>query len=139
MWLTRGGSLKSCYQIKKNNETKRGSNYTGFWLGKFWCFRSVIAPGRWLFTRGSHTWIRLDCTLEPRCNEGSRDWNNNLFAITRFRYIVVLFILLLLEWRKSFITNRGLLYWDSIVLYYYHENCIPVSCFGIKTSCPEKS
>ena len=32
----------------------------GLWLGKIWCFRSVIAYGRWSLARGGHTWIRLD-------------------------------------------------------------------------------
>ena len=29
--------------------------------------------------------------VEPRYNEGPRDWQINMFAITRFRYIEVLF------------------------------------------------
>ena len=43
--------------------------------------------------------------MEAWYNKGPRDWQNYLFALTRFGYIQVLFhyILLFLEWRKSFV------------------------------------
>jgi len=43
-------------------------------------------------------------TVEPRCNEGPRDWKY-LFAITRFRYIEVLFHIFSYYWGKE---NRSL-------------------------------
>ena len=43
-------------------------------------------------------------TVEPRCNEGPRDWKN-VFAITRFRYIEVLFHIFSYYWGKE---NRSL-------------------------------
>ena len=39
-------------------------------------------------------------TVEPRYNEGSRDWQN-LFAITRFRYVEVLFHIFYYYWGKE--------------------------------------
>ena len=39
-------------------------------------------------------------TLEPRYNEGSTDWQN-MFAITRFRYIEVLFHIFYYYWGKG--------------------------------------
>ena len=77
MWLTRGGCI---WEVPTR----------GLWLGKIWCFRSVIAYGRCSLARGGHTWIRLDYKVEPRHNKALRDWQN-LFAIMRFRYIEVLF------------------------------------------------
>ena len=129
MWLTRGGCI---WEVPTR----------GLWLGKIWCFRSVITYGRWSLARGGHTWIRLDYKVEPRHNKAPRDWQN-LFAIMRFRYIEVLFHKFFYYWGKE---NRFLYcspcYTDvcyiAVRLYYYHKNCIPVSCFGIKASCPEK-
>ena len=46
----------------------------------------------------------LSPTVEPRYNEGPRDWQN-LFAITRFRYIEVLFHIFCYYWGKD---NRSL-------------------------------
>ena len=43
-------------------------------------------------------------TVEPRYNKGPRDWQN-LFAITRFRYIEVLFHIFYYYWGKE---NRSL-------------------------------
>ena len=60
-------------------------------------------------------------------NEGPRDWQI-VFAITRFRYIEVLFsyMLLLLEWRKSFVISRtslyrGLLYRSSTLVKHHQR------------------
>ena len=39
-------------------------------------------------------------TVEPRYNEGPRDWQN-VFAITRFRYIKVLFHIFYYYWGKE--------------------------------------
>ena len=62
------------------------------------------------------------CTVEPRRHEGPRDWQN-LLAIPMFRYIEVLFdiiILLLLGWRNFVIPRtwlyRGSLYRGSTLL-----------------------
>ena len=44
------------------------------------------------------------CTVEPRYNEGLRDWQN-LFALTRFRFFVCLFHLFCYYWGKE---NRSL-------------------------------
>ena len=67
-----------------------------------------------------------DDTVEPRYNEGPRDWQT-LFAITRFCYIKVLFhfFLLLLGQRKLFVMlrtslYRGLLYRVDIVHHSSH-------------------
>ena len=40
------------------------------------------------------------CTVEPRYNEGLRDWQN-LFALTRFRFFVCLFHLFCYYWGKE--------------------------------------
>ena len=51
-------------------------------------------------------WIVLAYTVAPRYNEGRRDWQN-LFAITRFRYIEALFHIFYYYWgRKK--ENRSL-------------------------------
>ena len=42
--------------------------------------------------------------MEPRCNEGPRDWEN-LFAIRRFRYFEVIFHIFYYYWGKE---NRSL-------------------------------
>ena len=42
----------------------------------------------------------LIITVEPRFNEGPRDWQN-MFAITRFRYIDVLFYIFFYYWGKE--------------------------------------
>ena len=62
-------------------------------------------------------WIVLAYTEAPRYNEGRRDWQN-LFAITRFRYIEALFYILYYYWgrkRKSFVISRMSLYRGSTV------------------------
>ena len=49
-------------------------------------------------------------TVEPRCNEGPRDWQN-LFAITRFRHFEVLFHIFYYFWSKeNHSSYRGLRY-----------------------------
>ena len=45
-------------------------------------------------------WIILAYTVAPRYNEGRKDWQN-LFAITRFRYIEVLFHIFYYYWGKE--------------------------------------
>ena len=47
MWFMRGGCI---WEVPTR----------GFWLGKIWCFRSVITYGRWSLARGGHAWIKLD-------------------------------------------------------------------------------
>ena len=57
----------------------------------------------WLnFLKPLH-WFSVN-TVEPRCNEVPRDWQN-VFAITRFRYIEVLFHIFYYYWGKE---NRSL-------------------------------
>ena len=55
--------------------------------------------------------------MEPRHNEGPRDWQN-LFTRTRFHYIEVLFHLICCYWgkKKSFVIRRTSLYRGSTVL-----------------------
>ena len=50
------------------------------------------------------SWRRRWRTVEPRYNERLRDWQN-LFAITRFRFIVFLFHIFYYYWGKE---NRSL-------------------------------
>ena len=51
-------------------------------------------------------------TVKPRCNEGPRD-RQKLFAITRFRYIEVLFLLLLFWDRGNFSLYRRVRYIEA--------------------------
>ena len=46
------------------------------------------------------TKLLISITVEPRCDEGPRDWQN-LFAIPRFRYIEVLFHTFYYYWSKE--------------------------------------
>ena len=46
-----------------------------------------------------------EITVEPRYNEGPRDWQN-MFVITRFRYIEVLFHIFYHYTKKSFAIPR---------------------------------
>ena len=49
-------------------------------------------------------------TVEPRCNQGPRAWNN-MFAITRFRYMEVLFHIFYYYWgQENLSLYRGLCY-----------------------------
>ena len=64
------------------------------------------------------------CTVEPRCNEGLRDWQN-LFALRRFRFIECLFHLFCYYWDKE---NRSL----------YLELCCPRREFAKKARILEK-
>ena len=58
----------------------------------------------------------LSPTVEPQYNEGPRDWQT-LFAITRFRYIEVLFHVFCYYWGKD---NRSL-YWGLYMEVRYIE------------------
>ena len=54
--------------------------------------------------------------MEPRYNEGQRNWKNSL-AITRFRYIEVIFIYFTIAGvKKSFVIPRTSLYRGSLYL-----------------------
>ena len=57
----------------------------------------------------------VSTTVEPRYNEVPRDWQN-VFAITRFRYIKVLFNIFSYYWgtKKSFVIPRTSLYRGSL-------------------------
>ena len=76
----------------------RARMFTATWISKFmYMYRSIAfvvifktsATDSLEFLKASY--FLLFCnTVEPRYNEGSRDWQN-LFAITRFRYGDVLF------------------------------------------------
>ena len=55
---------------------------------------------------GSTIGHTIDYVVEPRYNEGPRDWQN-LFAITRFRYIEVLFHIFYYDWRKENRSSYG--------------------------------
>ena len=93
-------------------------------LGLFWLSNksfinqdcSVKLAGYWTcyFTFFSFLW-----TVEPRYNEGSRDWQN-LFAIKRFRYMEVLFHMFYCYWGKE---NRSLyrgLRYIEVVISWFH-------------------
>ena len=66
-------------------------------------------------------------TVEPRHNEGPRDWQN-LFDITRFRYIEVLFRLFCCYWDKENRSSDGGLRYievrDIEVPLYFHAKYI---------------
>ena len=59
----------------------------------------------------------LQYTVEPRYNKGLRDWEN-MFVITRFRYIEVLFHIFYCHWlglkKKQFVMSRTSLYRGSL-------------------------
>ena len=74
-----------------------------------------------------HQWNTklLHFTVEPRYNEVPRDWQN-MFAITRFRCIEVLFhwyIWLLLGWRISFVIPTTSSHRGSTVIFFCFERC----------------
>ena len=57
--------------------------------------------------KNTHTHIKtlttiLLCTVEPRFNKGPRDWQN-VFAISRFHHIKVLFHISYYDWVKKII------------------------------------
>ena len=54
-----------------------------------------------------------ESTVEPRYNEGPRDWQN-MFVITRFRYIEVLFHIFYHYTKKSFAVPMTSLYRGSL-------------------------
>ena len=65
-------------------------------------------------------------TVEPQYNKGPRDWQN-LFAITRFRYIQVLFHIFCYYWcKENCLLYRGLRYIEVL----YIE--IPLKYFDYK-------
>ncbi len=45
--------------------------------------------------------LQIHVTVEPRYNEGPRDWQN-MFAISRFRYIEVLFHIFCYYWDEKY-------------------------------------
>ena len=47
--------------------------------------------------KGATLALQMAGTVDPQCNEGPRDWQN-LFAITRFRYIEALFCIFYYYW-----------------------------------------
>ena len=54
--------------------------------------------------------LQMAGTVDPQCNEGPRDWQN-LFAITRFRYIEVLFHIFYYYWgNENHLLYGGLRY-----------------------------
>ena len=66
-------------------------------------------------------------SVEPRYKEVPRDWQN-LFAITRFRYMEVLFHIFYCYWGKeNRLLNRGLRYIEfryiEVSLEYVHSCC----------------
>ena len=63
----------------------------------------------------SYSWFRT--TVEPRYNEGPTDWLN-LFALSRFRYIKVLFHIFYNYWGKE---NRPLYWGLRYIEAYYIE------------------
>ena len=106
---------RRCFR-KERKENKKQRLCTGqqrtpccplSFLGLFWLSNksfinqdcSVKLAGYWTCYFFSFLWI-----VEPRYNEGSRDWQN-LFAIKRFRYMEILFHMFYCYWGKE---NRSL-------------------------------
>ena len=61
-------------------------------------------------TQNSIKYGLAESTVEPRYSEGPRDWQN-MFVITRFRYIEVIFRIFYYYWgRENRSLYRGLRY-----------------------------
>ena len=85
-----------------------------FFSFKLSLYRSFCFPKNQI--QNKRNYQVLSPTVEPQYNEGPRDWQT-LFAITRFRYIEVLFHVFCYYWGKD---NRSL-YWGLYMEVRYIE------------------
>ena len=84
------------------DDYERTKKCEGFFSFKLSLYRWFCFPKNQI--QNKRNYQVLSPTVEPRYNEGPRDWQN-LFAITRFRYIEVLFPIFCYYWGKD---NRSL-------------------------------